>query len=114
MGYSCYFDRTNNRDAGYGVPAFCDAPDCNEKIDRGLSYVCGGDAFGGEHGCGLHFCSAHLMYAGDKRENAQLCKRCYYGKQPYEPKPDCQEWINHKATDPSWAEWRKKQKEQKS
>jgi hypothetical protein len=94
------------RDVGYGVPSLCDHPGCTAKIDRGLSYVCGGDVYGGEHGCGLFFCAEHMHYAGDKRDNVQLCIRCCYGKQPYEPTPDLQEWIDWKLTDESWADWR--------
>ena len=58
MSWSIGFDSNWNRDIGYGVPAYCDNPKCNKEIDRGLSYVCGGEAFGGEKGCGLYFCPA--------------------------------------------------------
>jgi hypothetical protein len=27
-------------------------------------------------------------------------------REPFEPKPDTPEWINHKLTDESWAKWR--------
>lgn len=110
MGWSVGYDKNWKRDVGYGVPATCDHPGCGAEIDRGLSFVCGGDAFGGEHGCGLFFCSAHRMYAGDRRDNASLCTRCYHGKKkPYDPTPDVPEWTEFKATDPSWAEWRAEQ-----
>jgi hypothetical protein len=89
------------------VPAICDHPGCNEEIDRGLAYVCGGQPYGGEHGCGLFFCSKHRRYAGDKRDNVQLCSRCYWNRgSEFGPKPDVAEWINHKLTHESWAEWR--------
>jgi hypothetical protein len=52
MGWSIGFDTTWNRDIGYGVPAICDRPGCGEAIDRGLSFVCGGEPYGGEKGCG--------------------------------------------------------------
>jgi len=52
MGWSIGFDSRWNRDIGYGVPAYCDHPKCNEEIDRGLAYVCCGEQpYGGEHGC---------------------------------------------------------------
>lgn len=105
MGWSIGFDERWQRDIGYGVPAWCDHPDCDEEIDRGLSYVCGGQPYGGEFGCGLYFCSNHL-YLGEK---VQLCERCDAGQEPFKPKPDHPDWIHHKATDPSWAEWRKQQ-----
>lgn len=89
------------RDIGYGVPALCDHPDCERAIDRGLAYVCGGDVYGGEHGCGLFFCDDHRH-----GEHGQ-CWRCLGDLPPYKPTPDTPEWIRHKETDPSWAEWRK-------
>lgn len=109
MGWSIGFDEKWKRDVGYGVPAFCDHPGCGEKIDRGLGYVCGGEPYGGDWGCGLYFCSRHLyhhQFRGTQR-GAFYCKRCITYKPPYTPKPDHPEWLNHKATDQSWAEWRK-------
>ena len=107
MGWSIGYDDNWHRDIGYGVPGTCDHPGCGAEIDRGLSYVCGGDPYGGEHGCGLFFCREHLQYAGDRRDNVQLCSRCYGGRGgPYEPTPDRSEWIRHKLTDPSWQQWR--------
>lgn len=100
----------NGRDIGYGVPAICDHPGCGASIDRGLAYVCGGDAYGGEHGCGLFFCGEHRRYAGERRDNASLCSRCYSGRQAFEPTPDTPEWINHKLTHRSWATWRAENK----
>lgn len=102
MGWSIGYDEHWNRDIGYGVPAWCDHPDCNEVIDRGLSYVCGGQPYGGEEGCGLYFCPRHL-YAGD--ESNQVCDQCLEDETPFNAKPDHPTWVNHKATDPSWAEW---------
>lgn len=107
MGWAVGFDNNWNRDIGYGVPAICDFPGCGEEIDRGLGYVCGGGPYGGEHGCGLFFCDEHLYLT---QEMPQLCDRCLDEKPPYEPTPDTEEWIQHKATHPSWAEWRKEQK----
>ena len=102
MGWEIGYDYNWKRDIGYGVPAICDHPDCNEKIDRGLSHVCGGEPYGGEEGCGLYFCYKHLqMY------QKQLCERCQNNKEPFKPKQDIEEWTNHKLTDPSWKLWRK-------
>lgn len=54
MGWSIGYDERWKRDIGYGVPATCDHPGCEEKIDRGLSCVCANQQpYGGEHGCGL-------------------------------------------------------------
>jgi hypothetical protein len=101
MGWSIGFDK--GRDIGYGVPAVCDHPDCNEEIDRGLSCVCGSEPYGGEDGCGLFFCSKHLYFDS---AGTQLCERCLERKPPFDPKPDVAEWVNHKLTDPSWQQWR--------
>lgn len=101
MGWSLGYDEHWQRDIGYGVPATCDHPDCNEKIDRGLSYVCGADVHGGEKGCGLFFCSQHQVGAH------QRCERCTWEGQPFAAKPDHPEWMNWKLSDESWEVWRK-------
>jgi hypothetical protein len=107
MSWAIGYDAKWNRDIGYGVPAECDHPTCRVKIDRGLSFVCGGEPFGGNHGCGLYFCPDHLFHAGEKRDGVQLCLRCYYNRHRlYTPKPDVAEWREHKLTDESWAKWR--------
>ena len=99
MGWAIGWDSNWNRDIGYGVPAMCDFPECSAEIDRGLAYVCGGQPYGGEEGCGLFFCPSH--------GGGLSCDRCSEGKPAYEAKPDVKEWIDFKETDPSWAEWRK-------
>jgi hypothetical protein len=105
MGWSIGYDSSWKRDIGYGVPAVCDHPDCNEEIDRGLSYVCGGQPYGGDRGCGLYFCGNHLHYA--ERLPGHFCTRCHPRRRtPFEAKPDVAEWINHKLTDESWQQWR--------
>lgn len=111
MGWSIGYDSKWNRDIGYGVPAECDAPKCDEEIDRGLGYVCGSDIYGGDYGCGLYFCGEHLSYRKPHGSDdlVQNCYRCMHYKPPYSPKPDVKEWTKHKMTDPSWAEWRKAQ-----
>lgn len=102
MGWAVgYLD---GRDIGYGVPAWCDHPDCTEKIDRGLGYACGGGL--GDDGCGLFFCPDH--------GGGSLCERCeaFHASgaedymNPFDPKPDHPEWLTHKLTDPSWQRWR--------
>ena len=102
MSWAIGYDKHWKRDVGYGVPAICDDPECTAEIDRGLSYVCGGEPYGGECGCGLHFCGAHL-WMGD---GGQVCRRCRDGEPPYSPKPDTSEWMLWKLQHPSWAEWR--------
>lgn len=104
MGWSVGYDTNWKRDIGYGVPAKCDHPGCEEEIDRGLSYVCADqEPYGGERGCGLYFCMEH-QHSTEKHSN--LCVRCLRGNQPFTPKQDVPEWINHKLTDESWQQWR--------
>ena len=98
MGWSIGHDNNWNRDIGYGVPAYCDHPGCGAEIDRGLSYVCGGEPYGGEHGCGLYFCGKHLY--------PKKCQCCTEDKEPFPPKPDHPKWIHWKLTDSSWQQWR--------
>jgi hypothetical protein len=98
MSWAVGFDSRWNRDIGYGVPAVCDHPGCGKAIDRGLAYVCGGEPYGGEEGCGLYFCDDH----GGGRQ----CERCEEDRAPFTPTPDTREWIRWKLTDDSWAPWR--------
>jgi hypothetical protein len=107
MGWQVGFDSRWNRDIGYGVPAVCDRPGCGKAIDRGLSYVCGSDPYGGEKGCGLYFCSEHL--SGTRMLGtrfANVCGRCNKSRPPYEPTPDTREWTEWKLADESWGPWR--------
>ena len=103
MGWSIGYDDKWKRDIGYGVPSVCDHPGCPENIDRGLSYVCGGEPYGGEYGCGLFFCSAHL-YLSLRRP--QRCARCFRYRKPFTPTADTKRWIRWKLTDDSWQQWR--------
>jgi hypothetical protein len=102
MGWSIGYDENWKRDVGYGVPAICDQPGCGGEIDRGLAYVCGGEPFGGDEGCGLFFCGLHLWHG----QEGQVCARCRIGSEPFKPTADTDEWNQHKLTDPSWQEWR--------
>lgn len=110
MGWSIGYDKNWDRDVGYGVPAFCDHPGCYKTIDRGLSYVCGGDMYGGEYGCGLYFCGEHLFAHKFRGSDGYhfYCKRCIAHKPAYKPKPEHPEWLEWKLTDPSWENWRQK------
>ncbi len=110
MGWSIGFDSNWDRDIGYGVPATCDHPGCNEKIDRGIAHVCGGEPYGGDEGCGLYFCSKHLNLGVDGKDH-QICDRCSEGKEAFDAKPDHREWIEWKLTDASWAQWRDENQE---
>lgn len=106
VGWSIGFDSRWQRDIGYGVPATCDHPDCDEEIDRGLSYVCcEQEPYGGESGCGLFFCSKHMVI-GEDDDLPFRCERCAAETHPFDAKPDRLEWIAHKVSCPSWQQWR--------
>lgn len=109
MGYQVY--KVGERWAGYGVPAVCEYPTCNEEIDRGMAYACGDEPFS-EVGCDRYFCEKHLEYhcfntGNGYRECVGVCGRCAKRKQPFPYKPERPEWIKHLLKDKSWAEWRK-------
>lgn len=100
MSWAVGYDSNWERDVGYGVPCKCDHPACDKDIDRGLGYVCGGDLYGGDEGCGLFFCGEHASaYRG-------LCERCRNEQEPFDPKPDTRDWIEHKLSCPTWQRWR--------
>ncbi|WP_037161027.1 hypothetical protein [Rhodococcoides fascians] len=102
MGWAVGEDRNRQRHIGYGVPALCDHPGCETRIDRGFAYACGGDPF--EH-CGLFFCLPHLDHYNDDADN-YVCERCANDQPPFEPSPDVPDWVDHVATDKTWATWR--------
>ena len=104
MGYSVYEDFYAatwgvERWAGYAVPGTCDAPDCEEVINRGMSHQCEPEEEMtlGEHrgldcmGCGMFFCKDHRF---------GIHRSCV-------PKPDSLQWEAHILSDTSWAEWRR-------
>src|SRR5580692_1637150 len=98
MSWAVGYDTKWSRYIGYGVPAYCDEPNCYTEIDRGLSYVCCDfEPYGGDDGCGLYFCEKH-RYSPD---DSDVCPHV-----DYVAKPDHPDWVRHKLTDPSWAEWR--------
>jgi hypothetical protein len=105
MGWS--IGEHDGRDIGYGVPAICDHPKCDKRIHRGLAYVCCNQQVWGEPyrygdaaGCGRFFCDDHVDYR-------HRCSRCNHSRDPWPPKPDVREWLQHKLTDESWGRWRK-------
>lgn len=123
MGYAVY--QVGKRYGGYGVPAYCEEPECKEEIDRGVSFACGGEPFS-ENGCDMYFCEKHRHYTcirelqakdncedHDCEENekdceyVELCLPCSKGEEGYSYKPEHPIWIKHLLKDPSWKEWRK-------
>lgn len=124
MGYQVY--KVGHRWGGYGVPSYCEFPECNEEIDRGMSYACGGEPFS-ETGCDRYFCSKHKAYECWKRDGSEekcdheskcececfeVCLRCANGNQPFPYKPEHPTWVRHLLKDKSWATWRKENPEE--
>jgi hypothetical protein len=104
MGWAIGYDEHWKRDIGYGVPAYCDHPGCKKEIDRGISFVCGGEPEGGEQGCGLFICGEHQHSNG---ACYQLCRHCAdKRRRKLTPSADHPEWVHHKLTDESWQQWR--------
>lgn len=66
------------RPIGYSVEAKCDHKGCKERIDRGISYLCGDGLHGGMYGCGGFFCEEHLKHVEhpDEDMGTQYCKGC--------------------------------------
>lgn len=101
MSWAVGFDSNWNRDIGYGVPAYCDHPECRRVINRGLAYVCCGEQpYGGDRGCGLYFCSKHATGFQHK------CERCKARRKPFPAKADHLSWVKHKLRHSSWKPWR--------
>lgn len=104
MGWSIGWDDAHGgRDIGYGVVAYCDHPDCNKMIDRGLTFVCADSEPRGGDGCGLYFCWDHKGYYGKVND---CCERCRDGLRPFPAKADHPLWTKFKMADESWAKWR--------
>lgn len=60
MGYASY--ETPFGPAGYGHADICNQDGCEERIDRGLAYLCGDQpGYASEGGCGRWFCGGHLF-----------------------------------------------------
>jgi hypothetical protein len=76
MGYARYEIYRNGEkiQAGYGIETVCEKDGCNEKIDRGLAFLCGETPGGDENGCGGYFCGQHLYGGIGPAEG--LCGRC--------------------------------------
>ena len=79
MGWGDCGEDNKGRPIGYCHEATCDHPGCEAKIDRGLSYACGGMHGEGERSCEGYFCGEHLVYVEDPYKATtvgQLCEPC--------------------------------------
>jgi hypothetical protein len=96
MGWANCGTDSKGRGIGYAHPAMCDHPGCKTKIDRGLTYACGGmhglhNVLGGdEHidwsamyiSCEGYFCEKHRTHATLEHKDGadlwgpELCLSC--------------------------------------
>lgn len=77
MGWAYCGKDSDGRDIGYSIAATCDHPECNKRIDRGLSYACGGMHGEGEVSCGKYFCEDHRAnYVHDEHASESVCDSC--------------------------------------
>ena len=94
MGWDyCGKDR-DGREIGYAIEAICDHPGCKAKIDRGLSYACGGMHGEDVNWCHKYFCSKHLFYMDGVDVKYPICDKC--SKLYIEVNYDSDNEIHHK------------------
>jgi hypothetical protein len=60
MGWGDCGTDSLGRPIGYVFEATCDFGGCLARIDRGLSYACGGMHGDDETSCELYFCPKHI------------------------------------------------------
>lgn len=82
MGWADCGTDSKGRPIGYAHEATCDESGCEKKIDRGLSFACGG-MHGDGPGCEGYFCAEHLYYPNitdefreDQGVLGAVCGRC--------------------------------------
>lgn len=77
MGWANCGTDSKGRPIGYAHEARCDEPGCRAKINRGLSYACGG-MHGESTGCEGYFCGDHrtICYDPDEQRALSFCRRC--------------------------------------
>lgn len=78
MGWANCGEDSRGRQIGYAHPATCDATGCTKKIDRGLSYACGGMHGEDVDNCERYFCYSHLVFhdAAQAGRGAFVCDEC--------------------------------------
>lgn len=78
MGWANCGEDSQGRPIGYAHEATCDHPECTERIDRGLSYVCGNMHGEDEFSCEKYYCENHrtnyVEVDGDRVE--RVCDAC--------------------------------------
>ncbi len=101
MGWARCGHDSRGRPIGYAHSARCDHPGCKAKIDRGLSYACGG-MHGTSDGCEDYFCGDHMTHAYDPcaGESKQFCLGCA-GELDRQKMSDLLQALVEAVTDPN-------------
>lgn len=81
MGWGDCGSDSKERPVGYLHHATCDHPGCDQQIDRGLDYACGGmhgneDHYGRPIACEGYFCMAHQTVVSIDGLVVGLCFEC--------------------------------------
>jgi hypothetical protein len=80
MGWASCGKDSRGRHIGYSHSARCDHPGCKRRIDRGLSYACGGMHGEGTWSCEGYFCPEHMKSVDAEPldlSSGQLCFACF-------------------------------------
>lgn len=84
MGWANCGEDSHGRPIGYAHEATCDHPGCSVRIDRGLSYACGGMHGELEGACEKYFCNKHLSkWSLVDGESKAICEQCYNEAKAY-------------------------------
>jgi len=62
------------REIGYAISATCDHHDCDKRIDRGISYACGGHHLSADVYCERYFCADHMWWC--EVADSFVCAEC--------------------------------------
>lgn len=77
MGWANCGDDSNGRPIGYAHEGTCDQEGCDEKIVRGLAFVCGQMHGSDEVSCEKYFCGKHKAnYVMSPSIETQVCDEC--------------------------------------
>lgn len=125
MGYAVY--ERGDRFAGYGVPAYCDFPECLTKIDRGVDYLCESrtvyrffDIDSGEELTLEEADSGTYDVTEMEYEEPTHCDMFFCGQHTdhdshgftWVDKGEHPDWVDHLLDDESWQQWRDENEEE--
>ena len=96
MGWANCGTDSKGRPIGYAHDATCDHPGCDAKIDRGLSYACGGmhgtrDRHDVVDVCEGYFCGEHKRCVMIEGYLIWVCFACYENLKDLDEEPEEEE-----------------------